>query len=233
MEADEVILLVGGRGTRLAPVVSEVPKPLADVAGRPFLAWVLDHFDRVGLRRVILATGYMADQFEARIGRRWGALDVLYSCEDSPLGTGGAIRRAAQFVTGNGVHVVNGDTFLQYVPAQLERVTASAGASIGVALAQVPDVSRYGAVNVHDGRIASFREKGGGGPGLINAGSYFVTSEALRTLPTHTPLSFERDVLLPGAAAGRVAAFCETDKFIDIGVPEDYFQAQILFSAQS
>ncbi|QGW64058.1 NTP transferase domain-containing protein [Lysobacter soli] len=223
--SSEIILLVGGMGTRLRSVVADVPKPLAPIDGRPFLAYVLDAYAATGMQRVILATGYGADQIHSAIGTRWAGMEVAYSHEDRPLGTGGAIRQAAQLVKDDGVHLANGDTFLRYAPDALEANTREHGARMGVALASVADVGRYGAVDVVDGHVRAFREKGGSGSGLINAGSYFITGEGLAKLPPDLNYSFEERVLLPWALDGYVAAFEETHDFIDIGVPEDYARA--------
>lgn len=233
MPADEAILLVGGRGTRLKSVVSDVPKPLAPVAGRPFLAWVLDHLAESGIRRCILATGYLSSMVESCIGRRWQQMKVRYSVEEHALGTGGAVALASRQVQGDGVHVLNGDTFLRYSPMALETVTRLTGAPIGVALARVDDVGRYGAVSVDGGRVLAFREKGDNGPGLVNAGSYFFSSAALDQLASLAPSSLENDVLVPHAAVGSIAAFTETSDFIDIGVPDDYARAQFIFGGSA
>lgn len=231
---EEVIILVGGLGTRLRSVVPELPKPLAPVAGRPFLAWLLDAHAAAGMRRVVLATGYRGEQLEQAIGTSWAGMEVAYSREDEPLGTGGAIRRALALVRGRGVHLANGDTFLRHDPAALEAATRSAGCGLGIALAQVDDVGRYGSVDVDmvAGKVAGFREKGGTGSGWINAGSYFLTGEAFDRLPADgRAWSFEERVLKPWSAQRGVAAFVETSGFIDIGVPEDYARAQQLFAA--
>ena len=229
MPADEAIVLAGGFGTRLQSVVSDVPKPLAPVAGRPFLAWLLDRMAAQGMRRCILATGYLAEVVERSIGTQWQGMAIGYSVEDTPLGTGGAIRRAASRLHGDGVHVLNGDTWLDYPLPALEQATRGAGASIGIALARVEDVARYGSVDVEAGRVRAFREKGDAGAGWINGGCYFLTSPALHALPVRDAFSFEQSVLEPLAAQGEVAAFTETAGFIDIGVPEDYARAQSWF----
>lgn len=230
MAAEEAIVLVGGLGTRLRAVVSDVPKPLAPVAGRPFLAWLLDAYAAAGLRRVILATGYRAAQVEDAVGRRWQGMEIVYSREETPLGTGGAVRQAATMVQGDGVHLANGDTWLRYEPAALEQATHASGALLGIALARVEDVGRYGAVEVEAGRVQGFREKGGSGPGLINAGSYYLSPTALDRLPQDRSYSFEERVLAPWTREGAVAAFDRTSDFIDIGVPGDYARAQALFA---
>ncbi|HTQ35605.1 MAG TPA: nucleotidyltransferase family protein [Steroidobacteraceae bacterium] len=231
MRAEEAIVLAGGFGTRLRGVVADVPKPLARVAGRPFLAWVLDFLASQGLRRAVLATGYMADKVQAAVGGRWQTMDIAYSVESEPLGTGGALKLAASRLHGAAAHVVNGDTFLRYSLSGLEDAAHAAQVPIAVALAQVPDAARYGAVAVRDGRITAFHEKGGRGPGLVNAGSYYLSAGALQALPVQAAFSFETEVLLPQAAGGRLAAFVQTREFIDIGVPEDFARAQALFAA--
>lgn len=234
MAVDEAIILVGGLGTRLREAVPDLPKPLAPVAGRPFLAWLLDAFAVAGLRRVILASGHRAGQIEQAVGHRWRGIEVAYSREEVPLGTGGAIERAVAQVQADGVHLANGDTFLRYDPAALEAATRARGCRLGIALATVGDVGRYGAVMVEDGRVGGFREKGGQGAGLINAGSYFITAEGLRHLPRiQGAWSFEERVLAPWSAEGLVAAFDRTADFIDIGVPADYARAQLQFGAQA
>jgi len=229
--AEEAIVLVGGLGTRLRSEVGALPKPLAPVAGRPFLAYLLDQLASAGIRRAILATGYGSAQVEAAIGRRWQDMAVDYSLEDSPLGTGGAIALAARSLHGPEAHVMNGDTFLRFDFAGLERSVRDTGAALGMALARVDEVARYGAVEVAQGRVQRFREKGGTGAGLINAGSYFLTAEAFAACPPVPVFSFEEKVLHPLADAGRVAAYVETGDFIDIGVPDDYRLAQTRFGA--
>lgn len=230
MSADEAIVLVGGLGTRLRGVVSDLPKPLAPVAGRPFLAWLLDHLAGTGVRRVILAAGYMAEKVQQAIGSQWQSLQVDYSVESQPLGTGGALRQACTMLDGNAVHLLNGDTFLRYQPDAMADAVHAAGGRIGMALAEVPDVSRYGAVHYRDGRVTGFCEKGLAGAGYINAGCYFLTEAALAALPAEPQYSFEERVLGPASEAGSVCAYLATSGFIDIGVPDDYERAQSLFA---
>ena len=232
MAADEAIVLAGGLGTRLRAVVSDLPKPLAPVAGRPFLAWLLDRLAANGLRRTILACGYMAEAVRDAIGDAWQGMEIAYSVEGEPLGTGGAIRLAAARLQGDAVHVLNGDTWLEYAPHALEAAARAAGAPLGIALARVDDVARYGAVAVAQGRVAAFHEKGGHGPGWINAGCYFLDAPALSALPAGA-FSFEAAVLEPRAAAGEVAAFTATAGFIDIGVPDDYALARRRFAERA
>lgn len=229
MATDEAIVLVGGLGTRLRTVVSDVPKPLAPVAGRPFLAWLLDHLAENGMRHIVLAAGYLAERIVDCIGQEWHGMSVDYSVESVPLGTGGAVRQACSLLHGNAAHVLNGDTFLRYDLHALEQSTQQAGADLGIALAYVDDLARYGAV-IRDGTsIVGFKEKGETGPGYINAGSYYLAHAAIQSLPVDPEFSFETRVLAPLTAAGRVCGFDATSGFIDIGVPDDYRRAQSLF----
>ena len=232
MNCDEAIVLVGGLGTRLREVVSDVPKPLAPVAGRPFLGWVLDQLAANGINHVVLAAGHMAQMVQQFAGRQWSGMSVVYSIETQALGTGGAIRQARADLRGDCAHVLNGDTFLRYRPAALEDATLAAGAQVGVALARVDDLTRYGAVECDGPLVSAFLEKGRGGPGLINAGCYFLGSQALQSLPDQTQYSFETEVLLPMVAAGMVFGYADTADFIDIGVPDDYRRAQSMFALQ-
>jgi D-glycero-alpha-D-manno-heptose 1-phosphate guanylyltransferase len=229
---EEAIVLAGGFGTRLRGIVDDVPKPLAPVAGRPFLAWLLDALAGQGLRRAVLATGYMGDQVEAAMGTAWRGMALAYSREQAPLGTGGAITLASQRIDGDAFFVLNGDTWLTLDYAAFDKATQESGARLGMALAAVPDVSRYGAVRVEDGRVTGFAEKGHRGPGHINAGVYCMQRSLLDGCPAAQAFSFENRVLAPFVARENVAAYAGTGDFIDIGVPNDYRRAQIAFAAR-
>lgn len=231
MAVTEILILAGGFGTRLRGEVPDLPKPLAPVAGRPFLAYLMDRYAAAGMTRAILATGYLGEKVEQAMGKRWGGMEIVYSREETPLGTGGAIAAGARLSSGQGLHVCNGDTYLEYSPVALE--AAAEGRPMAIALARVPDVSRYGAVDVEQGRVLQFHEKRPGGAGLINAGSYFLSRAALDALPAEGAFSFEKAVLEPTAAKGGVGALVETAAFIDIGVPEDFRRAQVLFAAEA
>jgi D-glycero-alpha-D-manno-heptose 1-phosphate guanylyltransferase len=226
MSCEEAIILVGGLGTRLRSLVSDVPKPLAPVAGRPFLAWLLDKLEGHGVRRVILATGYLSEKVQAAFGEEWNGLRIDYSVEDEPLGTGGAIAKALILRSGDTMHVLNGDTFLDYRLQALAEATLGSGCAIGMALAAVPDVARYGAVMLDQGRVTAFLEKGQHGCGYINAGGYFLSADAIAHFPMSGAFSFEQTILKDRVAAGVVFGFTETAGFIDIGVPNDYMKAQ-------
>lgn len=227
----QAIVLAGGLGTRLRSVVPDLPKPMADVAGRPFLAWVLDGLAQAGFDLAVLAVGYKHEAIRAHFGTRHRTLALRYSVEHTPLGTGGAMRLAADQLTGSPLFVVNGDTYLDLDYSAMWARHARAGATMSMAVCHVPDVGRYGALALADGIVTGFLEKGRAGPGDINAGVYLLSREILQRIPPGVPFSFEQQVLVPEVGAIRPLAFATDGLFIDIGVPEDYRRAQGLFAS--
>lgn len=227
----QAIVLAGGLGTRLRSVVPELPKPMAPVAGRPFLTYVLDALVDAGFEVAVLAVGYRAEAIRVHFGDAYRGLSLRYSLEASPLGTGGAIRLAWAQADADPVFVLNGDTWLELDYRAMLAAHVAAGVSLSVAVCEVPDVARYGSLDVVQGRIRRFREKGESGPGRINAGTYLIAAEVIRRIPPGRPHSFEQELLMPLVAEIRPLAFMAQGRFIDIGVPEDYARAQTLFAA--
>lgn len=217
-------ILAGGLGTRLRPAVADRPKVLATVAGRPFLAQLLDQLAAGGVTEVVLLVGYGAEQVRETFDGQFNGLRLHYSTESSPLGTGGAVRHALPHLTGGRVLLLNGDSFCDF---DLRDLLAADGVAYMV-LAEVPDTGRYGRVESADGRVTGFTEKGLGGPGPINAGVYLFPTDLLAELPADRPLSFERDVLPAWVGRGLVRAF-PGGRFIDIGTPESYAEADAFF----
>lgn len=232
-KADEAIVLAGGLGTRLRGVVDDVPKALAPVAGRPFLAWLLDALAAQGLCRVVLATGYLGEQVEAALGKDWQGMSLEYSREAEPLGTGGAIALAMRHIAGDACFVLNGDTWLELDYAAFDRAVNNAAARLGVALASVPSVARYGAARLEGNRVTRFDEKGALGAGFINAGVYWLRRSLLEDRSSSAAFSFEREVLMSAVLREPVIGYTDTRNFIDIGVPEDYLRAQARFATRT
>lgn len=226
----EAIVLAGGFGTRLRQVVADVPKPMAPITGRPFLEILLGSLAQKGFSRVVLSLGFMAEKISDHFGTRFAGLDLAYVVEDTPLGTGGAIRLALEECTQDHAFVFNGDTYLDLEVQSLERQWQAKRPPIVVSR-QVPDTSRYGRLVVDDVRITSFAEKGIAGPGLINAGCYVLATNALARFPLNHPFSIETDYLMPEVMRATVEVFVTEGMFIDIGVPEDYARAQTLLAA--
>ena len=230
----EAIVLAGGLGTRLRSVVSDVPKPMARVAGRPFLELLLAHLARNGFDRVVLSVGHMAGVILDHFGTAWRGLEIDHAIESEPLGTGGAIRAALARCDGEHAYVFNGDTYLALDCAGTDALWARTQRPIIVGR-RVEDTARYGRLDVDaDGRILRFLEKdASGGPGLINAGCYVLPRAIADDFPAAERFSFEVDYLRE-AVARRIFLAHPTDaEFIDIGTPDDYARAQTLLAAEA
>lgn len=223
----EAIVLAGGRGTRLSGVVPHLPKPLAPIAGRPFLSYLLTMLADQGCTRICLSTGYLAETIEQQYGASFQGMGIVYARETSPLGTGGAIKAALAMTTGQEVFVVNGDTLAGIDLRRMLAQHTSTGSMLTIALMQVPDTARYGAVTTHEGLVAAFSEKGMTGPGYINAGVYLMKCGIFEPFALPESFSFERDVLMAHASTLQTRAFLSSGYFIDIGVPKDYARAQV------
>ena len=226
----EAIVLAGGFGTRLRSVVSDLPKPMAPVNGRPFLSYILDHLAGQGFRHVVLSTGHLHEKVSERFGEAYGALRLSYAVEATPLGTGGGILNALRQCDGDEVAVLNGDTLFPIDFARAERTFHDQGADLLVALRHVEDASRYGSVALQpNGRIAAFVEKDAAqGAGLVNGGIYLLRRSLLGAcgFGDLRKFSFEKDLMEPFAARMPFFGMVSDAYFIDIGIPEDYRRAQ-------
>ena len=225
------VILAGGLGTRLKSVVADRPKVLATVGGRPFLAYLFDHLCSFNISHVVLCTGYLGEQVEATFGQRYKTLELTYSQEPEPLGTGGALRYALPHCRSNPVLVLNGDSFcradLSLYYAWYQKQSISTGALL---LTNVADVQRYGQVQLRpDGQISSFVEKGvNKGAGWINAGIYLLDQALITTIPEHRAVSIEKEIF-PAWLSQGLYGFQSYGDFIDIGLPETYSLAVSFF----
>jgi D-glycero-alpha-D-manno-heptose 1-phosphate guanylyltransferase len=227
----QAIVLAGGLGTRLRGVVPDLPKPMAPVAGRPFLAWILDRLVSAGFSRAVLAVGYRHEVIRGHFGTSYRGLPLAYSVEEQPLGTGGAMRLAAGHVDESPVFALNGDTFLDVDHAAMWAAHHEADERLSIGVPHVEDAGRYGALEIEHGHVRAFHEKGRTGPGAINGGLYLLSREIIESIPLGELHSFEHQLLMPRVAELQPAAFEHCGLFIDIGVPEDYARAQQLFRA--
>lgn len=221
----EAVILAGGLGTRLRAVVPEWPKPLAPVAGRPFLTLVLAALARQGVQRVVLSLGYRAEAFMQVIGPRHAGIDIVHEVEAQPLGTGGAMRAALARCEGDAALVLNGDTYLDFTLAPAVARWRDSGHPVLLGCS-VDDTARYGRLRVEGGRLAGFEEKGRGGPGLINSGHYLLPRDLFAGSVLPAAFSFETDFLLPQLQRRPIEVLEVAGRFIDIGVPGDYALAQ-------
>jgi D-glycero-alpha-D-manno-heptose 1-phosphate guanylyltransferase len=222
----EAIVLAGGFGTRLASRLQGVPKPMALVAGRPFLEILLLQLHRAGCTRVILSVGYLHEVIQNHFGTSFRGLQVDYAIETSPLGTGGAIRLALEQARENAVLAMNGDTFRQIDYAGMMRFHRAEGAPATMAVSHQPDIARYGGVVVEEKRVVAFTEKGSSGPGWINAGAYVLSRNLDWPKRLGQKFSIEADFFMHEVARLRPAAYETSGYFLDIGIPEDLDRAQ-------
>jgi D-glycero-alpha-D-manno-heptose 1-phosphate guanylyltransferase len=217
-------ILVGGLGTRLRSVLPDLPKPLAEVNGRPFLSYLLDQLDAANIREVVFCTGYRAEQIETTFGNHYKRASLRYSQEPMSLGTGGALRLALPLLNSDPVLVMNGDSMCRCDLQAFLNWHLSKQAEAALLLAQVNDVSRFGRVNVNDeGVVTEFIEKdpSNTAPGWINAGIYLLSQKLISQIPPEQPVSLEREVF-PNWIGHGLYAYQGTTHFIDIGTPESY-----------
>jgi len=222
------IVLAGGFGTRLKSVVQDLPKPMAPINEQPFLEHLLSWLSKAGITTVVLATGYKGRLIEEHFGDHHNDLNILYSQEHVPLGTGGAVQRALKRVNSSDpVWVLNGDTFFNCDLTAIAVAHREATADVTLALCSVDPADRYGLVDLDEEHlIRRFREKQIGAAGLINAGVYLLDPEALQRFDFPESFSLERDFFEQHLLDLRLVGSPQAGYFIDIGVPEDYARAQ-------
>lgn len=220
------IVLCGGLGTRLGELTRDTPKPLLDVAGQPFVTHVLERLQGNGVTHACLAVSFQWHKLRAALGDHWNGLPLSYSVEDKPLGTGGAIREALKTMGWPEALIANGDTLVEADLRQMHAFGQRAEADVVLILKQVPDTARYGRVNLlPSGRVRSFSEKGVGGPGLINAGLFWLRAEILTAIP-HAVFSIEQDVMMAHLQEHAIYGLTTDGYFIDMGIPEDLERAR-------
>jgi D-glycero-alpha-D-manno-heptose 1-phosphate guanylyltransferase len=226
----EAVVLAGGFGTRIAHLLPGVPKPMASVAGRPFLEWVVRYLARQGIRKVLLSTGHLADVVEAHF-RAQPVSGVATRCvaETNPLGTAGGFLNAIQ-ASGDSPAawlVLNGDSLAFGNLASVARELADPAVAGVVVGCEVPDASRYGTLAIGPaGELQRFAEKRPG-KGVINAGIYLLRDSIVRRIDGKPPLSFEKDVFPQLIERGVLLKVLPvTAPFLDIGTPESLREAE-------
>jgi D-glycero-alpha-D-manno-heptose 1-phosphate guanylyltransferase len=224
-------ILAGGLGTRLRPAVGDRPKPLARVADRPFIAFLLDQLEAAGVRDAILLTGHRAEQMRDELGERHGSMRLRYSREGEPRGTGGAVRLALPMIDAETLLLLNGDSFCDADLDAFARFHVSGQCSL--VLARVEDGERFGQVHAdEEGTIHGFAEKGTSrGPAWVNAGVYLLPRSLVKMIPPDRSVSLEREVFPRLAREGELRGFRQGAAFIDIGTPESYARAEAFVGA--
>ena len=224
-------ILAGGTGSRLRPVLGDRPKALAPVLDRPYLTYLLDRLADVSVRKVVLLTGYLADQVRRAVGESYRGMCLVHAVEPTPLGTGGALRQILPHLPCGRVLVMNGDSWCDVNLVDFHESHRRRAARFSLVLSRCTDSARYGQAQVAaDGRVLRFAEKGETGGGWINAGIYLMERGLIEEIPAHGPVSLEHDLLPMWIERGEcVHGYFNTGRFIDIGTPESYAKATSFF----
>lgn len=231
----DAIILAGGKGTRLSSILSDIPKPMAPINGKPFLDILLSQLNSYpDIKNVILAVGYKSDIIMAKY-RDCASykFKILFSEEKVLLGTGGAIKKALSLTNTEDVFVLNGDSYIEVDINSLINFHEANNASITIVLKEISDANRYGSVKIDDQlRIFSFEEKNSlNHTGLINAGVYLIKKSLFDNIEEDREISFERQIL-PVLIKGNAYGYITSGRFIDIGVPETYLIADKFFKEE-
>lgn len=224
------IILAGGLGTRLSSVVTDRPKVLAPVNGRPFLYYILEKLMYEGFDEVILCTGYKGDLIKGTVGSRFEELKIVYSQELEPLGTGGALLHAGTLIKTGILLAMNGDSYIADRFSGFIDWFFKKGHSAAILVTSVNDANRYGLIKLDkDGRVIGFAEKQAQAlPGLINAGVYLLEKSLISSIPPGRKYSLERE-FFPSLIGKGLYGYSSSEAFIDIGIPESYAGASAFF----
>jgi D-glycero-alpha-D-manno-heptose 1-phosphate guanylyltransferase len=226
----EAIVLAGGQGTRLRTIVRDLPKPMADIAGRPFLWWLMTRLNQQSVGRVILSVGYKSGAIQDYFGAAFDGMEISYAVESEPLGTGGAMKLALEKAREPEVIVLNGDTYADVDLQGLMCRFDSSGSDLAVAVTHLNNSARYGSLVIEEKTsiITGFSEKQGPAAGYVNAGVYCLRRDMFVKYSAPAKFSFERDFLPKNLGILRAIAVKAVRAFVDIGVPRDYTAAQTL-----
>jgi mannose-1-phosphate guanylyltransferase len=224
------ILLVGGFGTRLMPLTKNTPKPMLTVAGIPVTEHQLNMAKAAGITKIVLATSYLSELFTPYFGdgSKWG-MQIQYAVEETPLGTGGAIRNAAKLINSSeSIVILNGDVLSSHNLSEQIRQHEANNADVTLHLTQVEDARAYGCVPTDsNGRVTAFLEKMDKPvTNQINAGCYVFNPRVLDSIPLDTVVSVEREtfpLLVKNGAA--VYGYVENSYWVDIGTPQALMNA--------
>ncbi|WP_205509797.1 nucleotidyltransferase family protein [Longitalea arenae] len=226
MAIKECIILAGGLGTRLRSAVPDLPKCMAPVAGKPFLAHVMNYFREQGIEKFIFSLGYKHAMIQEFLDQSYANLPKQYVIEKEPLGTGGAVQLACKQATEEQVLILNGDTMFSIQVPALAAFHSQQQAHCTLALKPMQHFDRYGVVEIAgNGAIKSFKEKQFYESGLINGGIYALQVAAFLSEGLPEKFSFEKDYLEQLYTSRPMYGIVQDAYFIDIGIPEDFERA--------
>ena len=225
----DVVILCGGFGKRLQTVIKDIPKPMAKIKRRPFLDILVDFIASYGFRHFILCTGYKADTIEKYYRQKNSNLSIIFSRERKPLGTGGAIKNAKNYIKSSPFLVINGDSLCKINLIEFIDFHLKKEALISIAVTNADVCDDYGVITINGlQRIVEFDEKAKGYKNrLINAGVYLLQREVFSLMPGKDNFSIERD-FFPKNIKRKLYAFETQESVIDIGTPERYKKAKHL-----
>jgi D-glycero-alpha-D-manno-heptose 1-phosphate guanylyltransferase len=221
----EAVILAGGLGTRLRETTGDHPKSMVPVNGVPFLAYILEQLCKYRFAKVILAVGFLHEEIIAFFGDKYKGLSLQYSIEKEPLGTGGALLKAAGLIAADTFLVFNGDTLYDVDLEDFRRSFQYSNASLSIALKPMKNFDRYGSVTLDENRIVQFNEKRFCEDGLINGGVYVIRKSWFLSIVPSERFSLEKDLMERNVAHDLITGYISDSYFIDIGVPEDYERA--------
>ena len=222
----EAIILAGGLGTRLQSVVKDIPKPMAPVAGKPFLEHIFNYLLKQGVQTAVLSVGYKYEVIDEFFGDNYKGLSIKYAVEEEPLGTGGGIMNALSLCETENVLLLNGDSFFNIDIKKLYQFHNETKSVITLSLKEMVNVDRYGTLVLENQQVVRFSEKQFIERGLINGGVYLLKKSAIEKLSLPKKFSFEQDLLEKYILELHFYGLVFEDYFIDIGIPEDYQRAQ-------
>jgi len=224
---EEAVILAGGLGTRLRGIIKDIPKPMAEISGKPFLAYLIDFLSKQKIKRVVLSVGYKFEVIKDFFGNRYKGINISYAIEEKPLGTGGAIKNALLSIYGNEAFIINGDTFFDIDLNDFYDFHKSRNSKLSIALKKMDFTERYGTVEIDkNNKIMAFHEKAQKYDVLINGGVYLLNKNFFNSLATQDKFSFEKDFLEKHYKNYEFYGFPFDEYFIDIGIPEDYEKAK-------
>ena len=227
----QAVILLGGKGTRLAAQFPDRPKCLVPVAGRPFLEWQFEWLKRNGIVRILLAAGHLADVLDRYLAARPAdGLDIALSREPAPLGTGGALKFVEPRLASDPVLVFNGDSLTPRLNFStlwktghgffhtVEKKFPHCGK---ILVTPIENAGRYGTVESDpDGYVTAFREKADRAAGFVNAGIYLLPRDIIAGIPAGQAVSIETEIFPALAARRHLVAIPIPPPLLDMGTPD-------------
>lgn len=226
----DVVILCGGQGKRMRGVISTKSKTMVEINQRPFLDTIIEYVSSYGFNRFVLCTGYLADSIESYYKNKNVSRKILFSHEDKPLGTGGAVKNSENLIRNNPCLVLNGDSFCAVDLLQFFDFHFKKGALLSMVVVEAEDSRDYGMISLDESyRIIQFEEKKSKEKAYVNAGIYLFEKDVFSLIPPDTKYSLEYD-LFPRLAGKEFYGYITREKLLDIGSPERYERAKRFFS---